>query len=265
LIVSPAEERVDVRADDLVALPDAPPDRARARLPAWGRWMVAVAVAAAILGCAYLFSRSAFFAIDDIRVVGNVHLTPGRVIREAGIVRDANVLSVDLEGAEAGLERDPWIASATVERSLPGTITIRVDERVAVVAVERAGAFDLIASDGTVLGSGARAARLPVIHFSAAEPQPSPVGASATVAALDPDARALVRSVEVDAVGAITLELRSGTTVRVGTPTELRSKAAALAAMLSFAAENEMRFDSVDVRFPGAPSARLSDGSPYEP
>src|SRR4029453_18091693 len=114
------------------------------------------AVAAAFPGGAYLFSRSAFFAIDDVRVVGNAHLTSARVIREAGIAPEAKVLSVDLEGVEARLESDPWVASATVERSLPGTITIRVDERVAVVAVERAGAFVLIASDGTVLGAGAR-------------------------------------------------------------------------------------------------------------
>jgi hypothetical protein len=66
-------------------------------------------------------------------------------------------------------------------------------------------------------------------------------------------------------MGAVTLELRSGTTVRIGTATQLRSKAGALTAMLAFGTENEIRFVSVDLRFPGAPSARLSDGSPYEP
>jgi cell division protein FtsQ len=263
--MSRAEGDLDVRAEEVVVLPDDPSDPKRERLPAWARWALAVAVAAAIPGGAYLFSRSAFFAIDDVRVVGNAHLASARVIREAGIAPEANVLSVDLEGVEARLERDPWVASATVERSLPGTITIRVDERVAVVAVERAGAFDLIASDGTVLGSGARASRLPVVRFSAALPQPSPAGAAATVAALSPDARAVVTSVEVDAMGAVTLELRSGTTVRIGTPTQLRSKGEALTAMLAFATENEIRFVSVDLRFPGAPSAQLSDGSPYEP
>ena len=263
--MSRAEEDLDVRPEEVVVLPSGPPDPVRERWPAWARWALAVAVAAAIPGGAYLISRSAFFAIDEVRVVGNAHLGTARVIREAGIAPDANVLSVDLEGVEARLERDPWIASATVERSLPGTITIRVDERVAVVAVERAGAFDLIASDGIVLGSGAHASRLPVVRFSSALPQPSPAGAAATVAALDPVARVLVTSVEVDAMGAVTLELRSGTTVRIGTANQLRSKAGALTAMLAFATENEIRFVSVDLRFPGAPSARLSDGSPYEP
>jgi len=263
--MSRAEGDLDVRAEEVVLLPDDAPDPARERLPAWARWALAVAIAVAIPGATYLFSRSAFFAIDEIRVMGNAHLTSARVIREAGIAPDANVLSVDLESVEARLERDPWIASATVQRSLPGTITILVDERVAVVAVERSGAFDLIASDGTVLGSGARASRLPVIAFSTALPQPSPVGAASTVAALDPVARVLVTSVEVDAMGAVTLELRSGTTVRIGTPTQLRSKAEALAAMLAFATENEIRFVSVDLRFPSAPSAQLSDGSRYEP
>ena len=261
----PAEERLGGRTEGIVVLRGARPDPARAHLPRWARWALAVGVAAVVLGGVYLFGRSAFFAIDDIRVMGNSHLTSGRVIRETGIAPDGNVLSVDLEAVEVRLELDPWIASATVERSLPGTITIHVRERVAVVAVERDGAFDLVAADGTVLGSAPRAARLPVLRFSALLLQPSAAGAAEAVAALDPDARADVTAVEVDVLGAITFKLRSGTTVRFGTPTEVRSKADALTAMLSFAAENRVRFLSVDLRFPGAPSAQMSDGSSYEP
>jgi cell division protein FtsQ len=263
--VPPAEERLEDRAAPIVVLPDATPDPVRSQLPRWARWAVAVGVAVALGGVAYLFSRSAFFAIDDIVVVGNAHLKSGHVIRETGIPHDGNVLAVDLEAVEARLERDPWIASAIVERSLPGTITIQVHERVAVAAVERSGAFDLVAADGTVLGVAADAARLPVIRFSAVSSQPTVAGPAAIVGALDPDAREVVTFVDVDALGAITIELRSGTTVRFGTATQVPSKAAALGAMLSFAQDNRVHLISVDLRFPGAPSAVMSDGSRFEP
>lgn len=264
----PTDERIDGRADGILVpeagvLPE--PRPARERLPRWARWAVAAAVAGAVLGGAYLFSRSAFFAVDDIRVLGVSRLTPARVIRGSGIAPGANVLSVDVEAVEIKLERDPWIASASVERSLPGTITIQVRERVAVIAVERDAAFDLVAADGTVLGSGPRAAHLPVVRFSAALPQPSVAGPAAAVAALDPDARIEVRAIEVDALGAITLKLRTGTSVRFGTPTQVLAKAEALTAMLAFAQEHRDHFVSIDLRFPGAPSAQLDDGSRFEP
>lgn len=261
----PVEERLEDPTEDVVVLPESDPDPVRTRLPRWARWALAVGVGAALLGGAYLFSRSAFFSVDDIRVTGNSHLKPERVIRESGIAYDGNVLSVNLDAVEVRLERDPWIASATVERSLPGTITIQVRERVAVAAVERAGAFDLVAADGTILDSGAHAMRLPVIRFSAVPSQVSAAAPAGVIAALDPGARDDVTSIEVDALGAITLELRTRTTVRFGTPTQVESKADALTALLSFAADNGVRFLTIDLRFPGAPSARLSDGSHFEP
>ncbi|HEV8563567.1 MAG TPA: FtsQ-type POTRA domain-containing protein [Actinomycetota bacterium] len=265
----PAEERIEGRVDGSLVLPepDVSPEHGpvRERLPRWARRAVAAAIAGAVLGGAYLFSRSAFFAVDDIRVLGTLRLTTARVIRESGIDHGTNVLSVDVEAVEIKLERDPWIASASVERSLPGTITIEVRERVAVLAIERDGAFDLVAADGTVLGSGARAAHLPVVRFSAALPQPSAVGPAEAVAALDPDARIEVRAIDVDALGAITFELRAGASVRFGTPTRVQSKAEALTAMLVFAQENRVHFVSIDLRFPGAPSAQLDDGSRFEP
>jgi cell division protein FtsQ len=259
------EEQGKPEAGEVVVLPETEPVRVERRLPRWARWALAPVVAMVLLGAAFVFGRSSFFAIDAIDVVGTSHLTPARAIHLAGVERGANALSVDLGAAEARLERDPWVASATVERSLPGTITIRVTERTPVLAVEREGAFDLIGADGVVVVSRASAGRLPIATFSAALSQPPTADIAGVVAALDPAARDEVASVEVDALGAITLELRSGATVRFGTPTDLETKVDALEAMLRFADDDDIRFASIDLRFPSAPSAVLGNGSRYEP
>jgi cell division protein FtsQ len=233
--------------------------------PRGARWALAAGIAAAIVASAYLFSRSAFFAIDHIRVSGASHLTANRVIKETGIERGANVLDVDLEAVESRLERDPWIASASVERSLPDTITVELRERVAVVAVAREDGFDLVAADGTLLATATRALRLPVVEMSTTQPDVPIGGAAAVAAALDPETWMVVATVRVDTLGAITLELRGGTVVRLGTAANLRTKAEALAAMMSYATEHHSHFASIDLRFPDAPSAVLRDGSRFAP
>ena len=253
----PSEEELE-RLPDAVADPAAA-EPSRGPLPRWTRLMVAVGIAGLVVGAGYLFSRSAFFRVDHIRVTGASHLTPARVIRESGLSQQTNVLYMDATAAELRLERDPWIGSASVRRSLPGTITIGIRERTAIAAVQDGDSFDFLAADGSVLGARAAAGRLPVIVFPLTSTDRSPVGPTSALAALDPSVRLRVSTVSVDSVGAITLELRPDSSVLLGTPTQLEAKAEALTAMLTWAAENRTHLAFIDVRFPGAPSARPTD------
>jgi cell division protein FtsQ len=78
------------------------------------------------------------FAVKTIRIDGTVKRTPEQVTQAAGLDLGMNIFSVDLIAARRRLLQDPWIASAEVERRLPGTLTIQVTERevAAVVSVD---------------------------------------------------------------------------------------------------------------------------------
>ena len=52
------------------------------------------------------------------------------------ITPKTNVFTLDAGAAEARLERDPWIAGATITKDLPSRLVIDIHERVAVAVVE---------------------------------------------------------------------------------------------------------------------------------
>ncbi|MBI3647853.1 MAG: FtsQ-type POTRA domain-containing protein [Actinobacteria bacterium] len=238
----------------------------RRPLPRWARRAAPVAVILAVVGGGTAFMRSSFFGADEVRVIGASHLSDARVIRDAG-VQGENVLSLNTGVVEARLERDPWIANAVVTRSLPGTVTIRVTERTPVAAVQVAGGFELVAADGVTLGGTQRPGRLPVIPTNTV-----PGGATGgflaparVVGALAPDVRSEVMLAYEGITGEVFLRLRSGTVVRFGPLTSVTEKADALAAVLGWAGDQGARVLTIDLRFPRAPSARLSDGSTVTP
>ncbi len=95
-------------------------------------WLVAGGIAAAVAGG--FWARDACLssprlAIADVQVEGAHRLPPDSVVAASGVVAGTNILRLDSRGAERRLARNPWVASARVERHLPGTVVIRVAER----------------------------------------------------------------------------------------------------------------------------------------
>ncbi|MGH9024248.1 MAG: cell division protein FtsQ/DivIB, partial [Acidimicrobiia bacterium] len=160
--------------------------------------------------------------------------------------------------ARKGLEGVPWVARAAVTRHLPGTVRISVVEREPLATVARAaGGLALVDGSGRVLvDSGERPEGLP--HLPGAPEPPAPGGflegnrqPLAAVAALSPELRRMVDTSE-EVAGLLVLRLRNGTEVRLGGPSELRGKAAALEAVLGSLGDRRVSY--VDVRVPTAPA-----------
>jgi hypothetical protein len=80
-----------------------------------------------------------------------------------------------------------------------------------------------------------------------------------------PGLRSVVDEIVVGSDGAIVVSLDAGFTADLGDATELRAKAASLAAILRWAAEEEVRILSADVSVPGSPTARLEEGETAVP
>ena len=67
------------------------------------------------------------------------------------VKRGDPIMKFDPEAARAGLERLPWVATATVERRLPNTVFVKLDERRPMALWQRDGKLALIDRDGEVL------------------------------------------------------------------------------------------------------------------
>lgn len=80
--------------------------------------------------------------------------TPTDMIRAAlGVSRGDPMLEFSPEAARARIETIAWVQSAHVERRLPGTILVRIEERRPFAIWQNSGRFVIIDRDGRVVAS----------------------------------------------------------------------------------------------------------------
>lgn len=92
-------------------------------------------------------------AVDEVLVEGRTETTKAQLLRAVGIRRGDSILVLDTHAIRARLIDLGWVADATVERRLPGTVYLRLWERSAMAIWQREGKFVLVDRSGTVIGS----------------------------------------------------------------------------------------------------------------
>jgi cell division protein FtsQ len=89
--------------------------------------------------------------VTDIVVEGRAN-TPEALLREAiGIDKGAPILGFSLEETRARIETIPWVEHATVERRLPGTVVVNLQERRPFAVWQNQGKFVLVDRTGQVV------------------------------------------------------------------------------------------------------------------
>jgi cell division protein FtsQ len=224
------------------------------------RLVAQIACAAALGALAWLLFASPLLVLRRVQVVGARHTGPNDIAAAANLSGDENLLLLSTGEVARDAARLPWVAHATVDRKLPGTIRVAIEERspAAVVASE-AGRW-LVGARGHVLARGGRSG-LPVVADSdlgSLRPgrRVEAVEVSAALAvlrALPPRLRARVEAVFAPTQERITLSL-SSVLVRVGAAESLRAKASVLQALLRRMATEGMTVSYVDVRVPSSPA-----------
>ncbi len=106
------------------------------RLCRWGLLFAAVAGAASWLALAV--ANTPALRVDRIRVTGAQHLSTGEVLAALEGLRGRNILFVRLDDWRRQVLACPWVADATVRRSLPRTVEVRIVER-RPIAIGRVG------------------------------------------------------------------------------------------------------------------------------
>ena len=125
-----------------------PPDA-----PLWRRGLAALGAILAASLLAWLWFGPVL-ALRSVEVTGSHHLSPSEITAAAGISVHGSVISINDQAARDRLLDQVWIRSATVQPSLPGTVSIQVSEWVP-VAVYHAGPSNhlfLLSSQAVVLG-----------------------------------------------------------------------------------------------------------------
>lgn len=99
---------------------------------------------AAVLSILFVFchdviTQCRYFALRQITVSGAERISEERILRQAGLRADANILSANLWVARKRLLAHPWISEASIRRVLPSGLRISVREHhpLAIIDLER--------------------------------------------------------------------------------------------------------------------------------
>jgi len=91
------------------------------------------------------------FQVKEILVTGRERTSREQLLKAIGISQGAPILAFDLNTARERVESLPWVFKATVERQLPGTIMLRIEERRPLAIWQNEGQFSLIDDTGKVI------------------------------------------------------------------------------------------------------------------
>ncbi len=132
------------------------PARKRGGLMAF-RWRV-LAIASAVAVGGFVAHRTfvrflglELFQVRRIVVHGNHRLSSGEIIGLLEGLRGESLLAVDLEEWRRGVMNSPWVADASLRRTLPSTVDVTVQERAAIGIGRINGSLYLIDERGTVI------------------------------------------------------------------------------------------------------------------
>jgi cell division protein FtsQ len=101
---------------------------------------VSAVIAGGVLGYRWL-TGSERFAVAGVDVRGARALPAAEVERAVAPAYGQNVFRVSLAAIERRLRAEPWVADASVRRSLPDRLIVELDERHAAAVVELGGLY----------------------------------------------------------------------------------------------------------------------------
>ena len=89
--------------------------------------------------------------VEEVLVEGRGRTDGETILSRLGLKLGAPILDIDPDAARAQLESLPWVATASVERQLPGTVYIRLTERQPLALWQEQGVIRVIDRSGEVI------------------------------------------------------------------------------------------------------------------
>ncbi|MZP28967.1 FtsQ-type POTRA domain-containing protein [Heliobacterium undosum] len=100
---------------------------------------------------AYYFLHSPYFGVSQVTVTGVSLLKEEEIIRLSGIQPGESILRIDRDRVREQLRFHPQVEDATIQRNLPSTVRIEIQERKPVAVIGQAGSFALLDRQGILL------------------------------------------------------------------------------------------------------------------
>jgi cell division protein FtsQ len=97
------------------------------------------------------FTASLGFKVQEIVVQGRIHTQQQDLMKALKINRGDSIFSIDLQQTRFRLEKLEWIRRATVVRSLPDIVHIKIEERHPIAIWQHHNQFNLVDEDGSAI------------------------------------------------------------------------------------------------------------------
>jgi len=111
----------------------------------------------------YFFLSSSFFDVEKIQVKNNTYYTAEQIIQMSGAKVGGNLFDADVKGMKAKLLKDAYMKNISVKRSVPGTLTITVEERKEATVIPYGEKFIILDENGLVLRHSTMEPKLPLL------------------------------------------------------------------------------------------------------
>ncbi len=228
--------------------------------------LLALAIAGAAVWVAFF---SPLLDVTEVRLVGSEHTTASEVRAATGVLGD-NLLLVSTGAVEERVMELPWVAAAEVDRILPDTVRVTIQERRAAMVIEAAHGSWTVDRRGRVLQSGHGGESLPVLQATVTESlapgdRVTDDGARAVLRmwrSLSRSLRKRIVAIFAPTAERISFSLSDRTLIRYGAARMRGSKNRVLKALLARLAEQGRAAAYIDVRVPSNPAIAPAQPSP---
>lgn len=105
----------------------------------------------AAIDAGYRATARGGLAVADVLVEGRTRSDGAAILAALGVERGSPILALDLAAARARIEALPWVRSAALERRLPDTLFLRLEERRPFALWQLNGNLAVIDQDGAVI------------------------------------------------------------------------------------------------------------------
>ena len=233
------------------------------------RVVIRVLVAGLVVGATWGTFWSPLLRVRGVKLVGAEHVGSREVAQAAGLDDGDNLLLVSTGEISRRVESLPWVAQAEVDRKLPGTVRVRIEEREPALVLAFGAARWTLDESGRVLAVGEAAEGLPVLagaSVSDLEPgrqleSPQVLDALKAYGSMPPALLTDVEAIFAPTIERLTFSFANGVLVRYGAAERLNSKHQVLAALFHRLETEGWNASYIDIRVPTSPA--VSPAAPH--
>jgi len=108
------------------------------RIPLKGSFLFTILILIISIVCIFVYDcliAMPYFQTQDIQVSGNAFLSKKNILEHAHLTHSENMIDLNMSSIHKRLIRNPWIASASIDRKFPNELTINIQEKQALATL----------------------------------------------------------------------------------------------------------------------------------